>query len=113
MGRVEAFLGTELFNFLFSPLVFFFLLFLGRAIFFITLESVRPARVFAYRAVVMKDLAASLTYAYVIFPLAAKLSIMVPGHHSFPASVGELPLPLRARQEINAQFGGSVFGEMV
>jgi sterol desaturase/sphingolipid hydroxylase (fatty acid hydroxylase superfamily) len=95
MGTVEAFLGTELFNILFSPVVFFFLLFLGRAIFFTTLESIRPAHVVTYRAVVMKDLAASLAYAYLIFPFAAKLSMMVPGHHSFPAGVGELPLPLR------------------
>lgn len=95
MGTVEAFLGTALFNFAFSPIVFFFLLFLGRAIFFTALEIIRPAREVAYRAVVMNDLAASVAYAYLIFPLAAKLSMIVPGHHSFPAGVAELPLPLR------------------
>jgi sterol desaturase/sphingolipid hydroxylase (fatty acid hydroxylase superfamily) len=36
-----------------------------------------------------------LAYAYLIFPLAAKLSMIAPGHHSFLASIGQLPLPLR------------------
>ena len=59
------------------------------------LEMVRPARVVAYRGVFMNDLAASLAYAYLIFPLAAKLSMIAPGHRSSPASIGQLPLPLR------------------
>jgi len=95
MGRVETFLGTAVFNFIFTPIFFFFLLFICRAIFFTMLEMVRPARVVAYRAVFMNDLAASLAYAYLIFPLPAKLSMIAPGHRSFPASIGQLPLPLR------------------
>src|SRR5271169_4445458 len=95
MGRVETFLGTAVFNFIFTPIVFFFLLFICRAIFFTMLEMVRPARVVAYRAVFMNDLTASLAYAYLIFPLAAKLSMIAPGHRSSPASIGQLPLPLR------------------
>jgi sterol desaturase/sphingolipid hydroxylase (fatty acid hydroxylase superfamily) len=95
MGKVETFLGTAVFNFVFTPNVFFFLLFICRAIFFMTLEIIRPARIIAYRAVLINDLTASLAYAYLIFPLAAKLSMITPGHHPFPASIAELPLPLR------------------
>jgi sterol desaturase/sphingolipid hydroxylase (fatty acid hydroxylase superfamily) len=95
MGRAEAFLGTAVFNFVFTPVVFFFLLFICRAILFTVLEMARPARVVAYRAVFMNDLTASLAYAYLIFPLAAKLSMVAPGYHSFPASIGELPLSVR------------------
>jgi hypothetical protein len=40
MGRVETFLGTPVFNFIFTPIVFFFLLFICRAIFFTMLEMV-------------------------------------------------------------------------
>jgi sterol desaturase/sphingolipid hydroxylase (fatty acid hydroxylase superfamily) len=95
MGRLETFLGTATFNFVFTPIVFFFLLFIFRAIFFTVLEMLRPARVVSYRAVFMNDLTASVAYAYLIFPLAADLSTIVPGHHSFPVSVTEWPLPLR------------------
>jgi len=95
MGRTEAFLGKVLFDFLFSPIVFFFLLFLGRAIFFTTLEIIRPARTVSYRAVIGNDLVACGAYVYVIFPLAAYLNHIVPGYHSYPASIAGLPLPLR------------------
>jgi sterol desaturase/sphingolipid hydroxylase (fatty acid hydroxylase superfamily) len=95
MGRTEAFLGKELFEFLFSPIVFFFLLFLGRAVFFTTLEIVRPARTVNYRSVIGKDLVANATFVYLIYPLGLRLNHYFPGYHAYPASVGAWPLPLR------------------
>jgi sterol desaturase/sphingolipid hydroxylase (fatty acid hydroxylase superfamily) len=96
MSRVEAFLGAEIFGLLLSPVGFFLVLLLGRAILFTALEHIRPTRAIAHRAVVFNDLAASVAYAFVVFPLAAKMSRYVPGfHHFFPASVYGMPLPLR------------------
>ena len=95
MSRAEAFLGSSLFNFLLSPAGFFLTLLLGRAILFSALESMRPTRVIAHRAVIVRDLVASVTYAFIVFPLAARLSRYVPGHHPFPVALRELPLPMR------------------
>src|SRR5262249_51194046 len=95
MSRAEAFLGSALFNFLLSPAGFFLTLLLGRAILFVALENIRPERAIPHRAVVAKDLIASVTYAFIVFPLAAKLSKFAPGYHPFPASVSELPLYIR------------------
>jgi sterol desaturase/sphingolipid hydroxylase (fatty acid hydroxylase superfamily) len=81
MNRAEAFLGSALFNFLLSPVGFFLTLLLGRAILFAALENIRPARATPHRAVVVRDLAASVTYAFIVFPLAAKLSRYFPGYH--------------------------------
>ena len=47
MGRIETFLGRENFDFLFSPIAFFSLLFLGRAV-FLALETLWPARKMSY-----------------------------------------------------------------
>jgi len=106
MGRTEAFLGKSLFEFLFSPIVFFFLLFLGRAIFFTTLEIIRPARALSYRSVIANDLIASVAFVYVIFPLGLYLNNIFPGHHAYPPGVATLPLPLRvAFYLILADFG--------
>ena len=96
MSRIEVFLGSSLFNVLLSPVVFFLVLLLGRAVFFTTLEYIRPTRVIAHRAVVFNDLVASLAYAFIVFPFAAKLSRFVPGHHHlFPAAVDKLPLYIK------------------
>ena len=95
MSRAEEFLGSALFNFLLSPVGFFLTLLLGRAILFVALENMRPTRATPHRDVVAKDLMASATYAFIVFPLAAKLSSLVPGYHPFPASVSELPLYIR------------------
>jgi hypothetical protein len=78
MSRVEAFLGTEVFNFILHRLSFFLALFIIRALFFTILELMRPARIVAYRNVFMNDLTASIAYAYLIFPLAANLSMIAP-----------------------------------
>jgi hypothetical protein len=51
------------------------------------LEIVKPARVVTYRAVFINDLTASLAYAYLIFPLAAKPSMIASGHE-IPATLG-------------------------
>lgn len=95
MGTVETFLGTKLFRFLFSPTVFFALLFLGRAVIFTALECIRPTRTISYRSVIWSDLIALATYVFVIFPAAGYLSRFVPGYHPVPASVSSLPLALR------------------
>jgi sterol desaturase/sphingolipid hydroxylase (fatty acid hydroxylase superfamily) len=96
MDRIETFLRSEFFNFLLSPIGFFLVLLLARAILFTALEHIRPTRVIAHHAVVFNDLAASVAYAFIVFPLAAKMSRFVPGyHHLFPAAVYELPLQIR------------------
>jgi hypothetical protein len=52
MGRLETFLGKALFDFIFSPVVFFKLVFVGRMVVFTTLEFLRPARSLAYLSVI-------------------------------------------------------------
>jgi sterol desaturase/sphingolipid hydroxylase (fatty acid hydroxylase superfamily) len=103
---VEAFVGSTFLNALRSPVGVFLVLLLGRAVLFVTLESMRPARVIAHRHVVINDLIAFATYAFIVFPVAAKLSGFFPGHHPFPAEVGELSLPIKiALYLILADFG--------
>jgi sterol desaturase/sphingolipid hydroxylase (fatty acid hydroxylase superfamily) len=106
MGRIENFLGKQAFDFIFSPVVFFSLLFLGRAFFFTTLEIIRPARKIHYRSLVLNDLVASFLYAFVVFRAASYLTHIVPGYHPFPSSVSHLPLVLRvAFYFVLADFG--------
>lgn len=106
MGMVETFLGRRLFNFLFSPVVFFSLLFLSRVVFFTTLERLRPAHKVHYRSVVLNDLIACGLYIFVVFPVASYLSHIVPGYHVFPARISDLPLALRvALYLVLADFG--------
>src|ERR1700733_6451056 len=95
MGRIETFLGTRLFHFLFTPSVFFSLLFLARAIFFTTLEVLRPARKVAYRSILWNDLVAYAIYVFLVFPAAGYLSRFLPGYHPFPPGVSRLPLAVR------------------
>src|ERR1051325_299171 len=95
MGRIETLLHKELFSFLFSPTAFFSLLFLGRAIFFTTLETIWPARILSYRSVIWNDLVACGTYVFVVFPAASYLSRFVPGYYPFPPGGSNLPLALR------------------
>jgi sterol desaturase/sphingolipid hydroxylase (fatty acid hydroxylase superfamily) len=106
MGRMEALLGKALFSFLFKPAVFFSLLFLARAVFFTTLEIIRPARAISYRSVIWSDLVAFGMYVSVVIPAASYLSRFVPGHHPFPAFVSHWPIALRvALYFILADFG--------
>jgi hypothetical protein len=59
---IEEVLGKELFQFIFSPAIFFNLLFLCRAIFFTALEIIWPARKIYYLSVIWGDF-----IAYVFF----------------------------------------------
>jgi sterol desaturase/sphingolipid hydroxylase (fatty acid hydroxylase superfamily) len=83
-----------IFDFVFSPF-FFPLLLAGRAVFFTSLEIIRPARAVPYRSVVLKDLIALMAYVYIVFPLAGDLNHLVHGHPSYSAGVSGLPLALR------------------
>jgi sterol desaturase/sphingolipid hydroxylase (fatty acid hydroxylase superfamily) len=95
-----------LLDFALSPYVFFPLLLLIRAIFFTTLESVRPARPVPVQNVIWRDFAALLAYVYLIFPVAGYLNHRVHGYHSYSASVAHLPLLVRvALYFIVADFG--------
>lgn len=96
MGRIETFLGTGLFHFVFAPSVFFKLVFLGRAVLFTTLELIRPARTFSYLPVIARDLIAYGTFRCAILPAAIYLNDIVPGYHPAPASIAHLPLAMRA-----------------
>jgi sterol desaturase/sphingolipid hydroxylase (fatty acid hydroxylase superfamily) len=106
MGRIENFLGPQVSHFLFSPVVFFSLLFLGRVIFFTTLEVLRPARRMHYRLVALDDLIACGLYIFVVLPAASYLNRIMPGYHPFPVSISRLPLALRfAIYLVLADFG--------
>ena len=106
MDAIEPFLGKMLSTFVGSSTGFFLLLFLGRAIFFTTIEVVWPARPVPYRSVVGNDLVASTAYAYVVFPFAGYLSRTMIGYHPFPAMISEWPLILRlAVYFLLADFG--------
>jgi lathosterol oxidase len=94
-GRLEAFLGKTLFDFIFSPAVFFKLVFLGRLVVFTTLEFLRPARAFSYLSVIGKDLLAYGSFRYIVLPICIYLNDIVPGYHPAPASIAHLPLAIR------------------
>jgi len=106
MGRLEALLGKALFEFIFSPLVFFKLLFVGRAIAFTTLEILRPARTLSYLPVIWWDLLAYLAFRCVVLPSTIYLNNLVPGYHALPDGIAHLPLAIRvALYFILADFG--------
>src|SRR5262245_51870371 len=85
-----------LFEFVFSPFVFFHLVLAGRALFFTTLEVLRPARALSYRSVAPRDLLALVAYINIVFPLAGYLNYRLHGNPSYAiAAVSELPLPVR------------------
>lgn len=83
-----------LFGFVFSAPVFFNLLLVGRALFFTTLELVRPARAVSYRSVVRNDVIALLFYIYVVLPLAVYLNGVVHARPPYWAAAALPDLPL-------------------
>ena len=106
MGRLETFLGKALFEFIFSPLIFFKLLFVGRAIVFTALEIMRPARTLSYLPVIWRDMLAYLTFRCLVLPSTIYLNGIVPGYHAIPAGIAHLPLGLRvALYFVLADFG--------
>jgi sterol desaturase/sphingolipid hydroxylase (fatty acid hydroxylase superfamily) len=94
-GKLETFLGSALYGFVFSPLVFFKLLFLGRAVFFTALEFLRPARTLSYLPVIGRDLVAYVTFRSAVLPMTTWLNGIVPGYHVVPADIAHWPLALR------------------
>jgi len=94
-GRLETFLGKALFEFIFSPAVFFKLVFVGRVAVFTTLEFLRPARAIGYLSVIGKDLLAYGSFRYAILPVVIYLNDRFPGYHPAPASIAHLPLVVR------------------
>jgi hypothetical protein len=92
MGRLETFLGKALFEFIFSPTVFFKLLFVGRFAVFTTLEFLRPARALSYLSVIGQDLLAYGFFRCAILPVCLYLNDIMPGYHPAPASIAHLPL---------------------
>jgi sterol desaturase/sphingolipid hydroxylase (fatty acid hydroxylase superfamily) len=94
-GRLESFLGKALFDFMFSPTVFFKLVFLLRLVVFTTLEFLRPARSLSYLSVIGRDLIAYVVFRCAILPVCIYLNDIFPGYHPAPASVAHLPLAVR------------------
>jgi hypothetical protein len=77
MGTLEALFGKELVQFVFSPYVFFNLVFLGRAVIFTTLEVMWPARRLYYFHVVWRDLTAYVFFRCVVLPIGIYLNDIV------------------------------------
>jgi sterol desaturase/sphingolipid hydroxylase (fatty acid hydroxylase superfamily) len=103
---IEAFLGKELFQFIFSPAIFFNLLFICRAIFFTALEIIWPARTISYLRVMWRDFIAYVFFRSVVLPIAIYLNTMVIADDLVPAGVASLPLAARvAAYFILADFG--------
>jgi len=94
-GRLETFLGKALFEFIFSPAIFFKLLFIGRFVFFTTIEIIRPARTLNYLSVIGKDLLFYGSFRWLILPICLYLNDVVPGYHPAPAAIAHLPLGVR------------------
>ncbi|MGC1298099.1 MAG: sterol desaturase family protein [Alloacidobacterium sp.] len=94
-GRLETFLGKALYDFIFSPIVFFKLVFLFRLVVFTTLEFFRPARAISYLSVIWRDLVAYGFFRCAILPVTLYLNDIFPGYHPAPASVARLPLAVR------------------
>ena len=106
MGTVEAILGKELFEFIFSPAIFFNLLFFGRAIFFTALEIIWPARNLSYLPVIWRDFIAYVFFRCVVLPVAIYLNSAVIAYDLVPDSVDNFPLAARVSAYfILADFG--------
>ncbi len=88
-------MGSALYGFVLSPLVFFKLLFLGRAVFFTTLEFMRPARTVSYLPVIGRDLIAYVAFRSAVLPMTMYLNGIVPGYHGVPPNIAHWPLALR------------------
>jgi len=95
VGIVEAILGKELFEFIFSPAIFFNLLFFGRAIFFTALEIIWPARNLSYLPVIWRDFIAYVFFRCVVLPVAIYLNSAVIAYDLVPDSVDNFPLAAR------------------
>lgn len=97
MGEIVTFLDkhTIISRVLYIPGVLFALYFCVRAIFFTTLEVVRPARKIAYGSVIWGDVGAYMVYVMVVYPASSYLNDFFPGHHPFPLEASRLPLALR------------------
>jgi sterol desaturase/sphingolipid hydroxylase (fatty acid hydroxylase superfamily) len=95
MGRLETFLGKAVFDFIFSPAIFFKLVFAGRFAVFTALEFLRPARAFSYLSVIGKDLLAYGSFRYAVLPICIYLNDLFPGYHPAPAAIANLPLAVR------------------
>jgi sterol desaturase/sphingolipid hydroxylase (fatty acid hydroxylase superfamily) len=95
VSTIRAILGNELFEFIFSPAVFFNLLFIGRATFFTTLEIIWPAQRLSYLRVVWRDFIAYVFFRSVILPVGLYLNGVVLIYDLVPTSVANLPLSAR------------------
>jgi hypothetical protein len=95
MSRIETILGKAVFDFVFSPAIFFKLVFLGRAVFFTTLEIIRPSRTLSYLPVIGRDLVAYGFFRCTVLPIVLYLNNIIPGNHAVPASLAHLPLAVR------------------
>jgi sterol desaturase/sphingolipid hydroxylase (fatty acid hydroxylase superfamily) len=106
MGTLETILGKELLQFVFSPSVFFNLLFVGRAVAFTAFELIWPARRISYLTVVWGDFIAYVFFRSAVLPVAIFLNDLVLGYELIPASVAKVPLVVRvAAYFILADFG--------
>lgn len=106
MGIIKEIIGKELFEFIFSPGVFFNLLFLGRVIFFTALEIIWPARKLSYLYVVWRDLTAYVFFRCVVLPIALYLNTLVLDYDLVPETIANFPLSARvAAYFILADFG--------
>jgi len=85
VGTIKEILGKELFEFIFSPAVFFNLLFLGRAIFFTALEIIWPARKLSYLPAIWRDFVAYVFFRCVVLPIAIYLNSIVIDYDLVPA----------------------------
>lgn len=86
---------SVLFHILHTPLLFFGLLFLLRAILCTMLEVHRPARKVAYRSVMWNDFGAYMTQVMLVFPVALYLTRFIPEYLPFPSIIGGLPFAVR------------------
>lgn len=95
MNTITHFLEAARLHFIHLPILFICLLFLGRAIFFTTLEFIRPTRHVSHFTVVINDFIANVSYILLVFPIASYLSRTFPGFHAYPAVIARLPLGVR------------------
>ena len=70
-------MAKQLFGFVFSPYVFFNLLFLGRAIFFTALEIMWPARKISYLPIIWSDFIAYVFFRTMVLPAGIYLNTLV------------------------------------
>lgn len=95
MDWVDWLLSREFRAYILDHNLFFPLFFLVRLIGFTAVELIKPTRKVAYLKVILNDLAVTVVYFFIIFPMAVRIDRWIAVHPHLPEWLLEMPLALR------------------